>query len=161
APPRELARDLLAGCASYGQEAPRGLAESPGQGPRRGASMHVTKRAAVAALTAAAFAGSSITAVSALGDRGGDHGNGEHRRKGARRGPEDRAGCGQRRGSPLLESTLAPSVPTDHSIHGVTAGGVPWVLRFGEARLRSGGRIDAVIRGLVIPPPSGTGTAGP
>lgn len=47
--------------------------------------MHVTKRAAVAALTAAAFAGSSITAVSALGDRGGDHGKGEHNNKGERR----------------------------------------------------------------------------
>jgi hypothetical protein len=123
--------------------------------------MHVTKRTALAALTAAAFAGSSITAVSALGDRGGDHGKGEHHDKGEHRGFDEHHGFGDHRGNTLLETTLAPSVPTDHAIHGVTPGGVPWVLRFAEARLRSSGRIDAVIRGLVIPPPAGTGTAGP
>lgn len=122
--------------------------------------MHVTKRAAITALTAAAFAGSSVTAVGALGDRGG-HGQGEHHAKGEHRGFDEHGGFGKHRGNTLLHTTLAPSVPTDPPIHGVTAGGVPWVLKFGEARLRSDGRIDAVIRGLVIPPPTGTGTAGP
>jgi hypothetical protein len=123
--------------------------------------MHVTKRAAVAALTAAAFAGSSIPAVSALGDKGEHNGKGNHNGQGEHRGFDDHHGFGKHRGNTLLETTLAPSIPTDHAIHGVAPGGVPWVLRFGEARLRSSGRIDAVIRGLVIPPPSGTGTAGP
>jgi hypothetical protein len=123
--------------------------------------MHVSKRAAVAALTAAAFAGSSITAVSALGDKGGHNGKGDHNGQGEHRGFDEHHGFGQHRGNTLLDTTLAPSVPTDPAIHGAAAGGVPWVLRFGEARLRSSGRIDAVIRGLVIPPPTGTGTAGP
>jgi hypothetical protein len=123
--------------------------------------MHITKRAAITALTAAAFAGSSITAVSALGDRGEHNGKGDHHGQGEHRGFDEHHGFGRHRGNTLLDTTLAPSVPTDHAIHGSAAGGVPWVLRFGEARLRSSGRIDAVIRGLVIPPPAGTGTAGP
>jgi hypothetical protein len=117
--------------------------------------MHVSRRAAITALTAAAFAGSSITAVGALGDRG------EHNGKGQHRGFDEHGGFGKHRGNTLFDTTLAPSVPADPAIHGVAAGGAPWVLRFGEARLRSSGGIDAVIRGLVIPPPTGAGTPGP
>lgn len=123
--------------------------------------MHVSKRAALAALTAAAFAGSSITAVGALGDRGQHKGNGQHNGKGQHRGFGQHGGFGKHRGNTLFDTRLAPSVPTDPPIHGVAAGGAPWVLKFGAARLRSDGRIDAVIRGLVIPPPTGTGTPGP
>jgi hypothetical protein len=122
--------------------------------------MHVSKRAAVTALTAAAFAGSSITAVGALGDRGGDHGKGEHHAKGEHRGFDEHGNFGEHRGNTLFDATLAPSVPTDPPIHSVVPGNVPWVLKFGEARLRTDGRIKAVIRGLVIPPPTGNGTAG-
>jgi hypothetical protein len=123
--------------------------------------MHISKRAAVAILTAAAFAGSATTAVSALGDKGGDHDKGDHHGKAEHRGFDEHGGFGEHRGNTLLDTTLAPSVPTDPPLHGVAAGGVPWVLKFGEARLRSDGRIEAVIRGLVIPPPTGTGTPGP
>ncbi len=44
---------------------------------------------------------------------------------------------------------------------GAAAGGVPWVLRFGEASLRDSGRLDVSIRGLVIPTAPFTGTTGP
>ena len=116
--------------------------------------MHVTKRAAVAALTAAAFAGSSITAVSALGDRGGDHGNGGQHDEGGHRGFDEHGNFGEHRGNTLFDTTLAPTVPTDPALHGNAAGGAPWVLSFGEARLRQDGRLDVRIRGLVIPPPT-------
>src|SRR5205807_1221380 len=60
-----------------------------------------------------------------------------------------------------LETSLAPSVPGDPMLHGAAAGGLPWVLRVGEARLRRDGRLDVRIRGLVIPAPAGNGTPGP
>jgi hypothetical protein len=122
--------------------------------------MQISKRSAVALLATAAFAGSATTAVSALGDKGGGGGpgNGDHR--GDHRADRNRHD-GFDRGRDVLDTTLAPSVPTDPALHGVAAGGVPWVLRFGQARLRENGRIDVRIRGLVIPPPTGTGTPGP
>jgi hypothetical protein len=123
--------------------------------------MHVTKRVAITALTAAAFAGSSITAVSALGDRGGDHGKGDHHAKGEHRGFDEHGNFGEHRGNTLFDTTLAPTVPSDPALHGNAAGGAPWVLKFGEARLRQDGRLDVRIRGLVIPPPTGNGTPGP
>jgi hypothetical protein len=123
--------------------------------------MHVTKRAAIAALTAAAFAGSSITAVSALGNKGEHNGNGGHNGQGEHRGFDEHHGFGQHRGNTLFDTTLAPTVPTDPALHGNAAGGAPWVLRFGEARLRQDGRLDVKIRGLVIPAPTGNGTPGP
>jgi hypothetical protein len=107
--------------------------------------MQVSKRAAVATLATAALAGSSISAVSALADHGGG-GNGNH---------------GRHHGRTVLGSTLAPSVPADPMIHGVAAGGAPWVLTRGDVRLRADGRLRANIRGLVIPPPTGNGTTGP
>jgi hypothetical protein len=58
----------------------------------------------------------------------------------------------------LLKSSLAPSVPTDPALHGVTAGGAPWVLKPSELHLFSNGDIQVLIRGLVIP---GLGTPGP
>ena len=129
--------------------------------------MHVSKRAAVAALTAAAFAGSSITAVSALGDRGGDHGNGgQHERANTTARAniaafDEHGNFGDHRGNTLFDTTLAPTVPGDPALHNNAAGGAPWVLSFGEARLRQDGRLDVRIRGLVIPPPTGNGTPGP
>ncbi|HEV7461726.1 MAG TPA: hypothetical protein VGN78_14400 [Solirubrobacteraceae bacterium] len=107
--------------------------------------MRVSKRTAVALLATAALAGSGATAVGALGhDNGG--GRGEHRDRG---------------GATLLETTLAPSVPGDPALHGAAAGGAPWVLRRGEARLRRNGHLTARVRGLVIPTAPGNGTPGP
>ena len=123
--------------------------------------MQVSKRAGLAMLTAAALAGSATTAVSAFGDKGGDHGQGEHHNNGKHRGFDEHGGFGEHNGNTLFDTTLAPTVPADHALHGNAAGGAPWVLRFGEARLRQDGRLDVRIRGLVIPPPTGNGTPGP
>jgi hypothetical protein len=103
--------------------------------------MYLSKRSAVALLSAAALAGSATTAVSAIGNERGDHGG--------------------HRGEPLLDASLAPSVPSDPVIDGASAGGAPWVLRQGEVRLRRDGRLTARIRGLVIPTAPGNGTPGP
>lgn len=65
---------------------------------------------------------------------------------------------GKRHGALLIDESLAPSLPTDPTFHGVAPGGAPWVLTRGEVRLTSNGRLDLVLRGLVIP---STGTAGP
>jgi hypothetical protein len=104
--------------------------------------MQVSKRRAVAVLSAAALAGSATTAVTAAGHDGGR----EH---------------GGHRGAPLLDTSLAPSVPRDPVLNGASAGGAPWVLRSGEAQLRRGGRLQVRIRGLVIPVAPGNGTPGP
>jgi hypothetical protein len=61
----------------------------------------------------------------------------------------------------VLRTSLAPSLPADPALFGVTAGGLPWVLRSGHADLRRDGRLNVVIRGLVIPSGSFTGTPGP
>jgi hypothetical protein len=98
--------------------------------------MHVTKRTAVAALSATALAGSAAGGVSALGHE--NH--------------------GQHNGRTLLESTIAPTVLSDPPIHGVTRGSAPWVLSRGEARLRQDGRLRVSVRGLIIPT---LGNAGP
>jgi hypothetical protein len=109
--------------------------------------MRVSKRTAVALLATAALAGSGATAVGALGhDGGGGGGRGDHRDHG---------------GATVLKTTLAPSVPSDPALHGAAAGGAPWVLRRGEARLRRDGRLAVRVRGLVIPGAPGNGTPGP
>jgi hypothetical protein len=105
--------------------------------------MHVSRRTAVALLAASALAGSATTAMSALGDEGGR--GGDHRGD---------------RNATLLQTTLAPSMPSDPSLHGVAAGAAPWVLRSGEAQLRRDGRLAVRIRGLVIPVAPANGTPG-
>jgi len=107
--------------------------------------MRVSKRVAVALLATAALVGSATTAMSALGHDSG-RGQGDHRDRG---------------GATVLKTTLAPSVLTDPTLHGVAHGNAPWVLRRGTARLRQGGRLDVRVRGLVIPGAPGNGTPGP
>jgi hypothetical protein len=108
--------------------------------------MYISKRIAAALLTVAALAGSATTAVTAVADHGdGDHGT-------ANRDDGNRT---------LLSTSLSPSVPTDPSLLGVAAGGVPWVLQSGEARLRTDGELTVRIRGLLIPSGPGAGTTGP
>jgi hypothetical protein len=106
--------------------------------------MQVSRRSALALLTASALAGSSATAVTALGDGGG---RAEH--------------PGSEADATVLKSAMAPSVPADPAIHGVAAGGAPWVLRSGQARLRRDGRMSVRLRGLVIPVSPANGTPGP
>jgi hypothetical protein len=70
-----------------------------------------------------------------------------------------RAGTRHRgRGVTVFDASLAPSQPTDPVLHGVKPGGAPWVLTSGRVRLTSGGTLNLVERGLVIPT---TGTAAP
>jgi hypothetical protein len=108
--------------------------------------MRISKRvpltvfvAAVAALSTALVVG----ALSALGSEGG-HGKGH-----------------DGHGGQLIRETLAPSVPTDPTFHGVAPGGAPWVLKEGSVELSSNGRLDLRVRGLVIPVAPGNGTPGP
>jgi len=61
----------------------------------------------------------------------------------------------------VLKQTLAPSVPTDPTFHGVGPGGAPWVLKRGEVQIKPRGRIEVRLRGLVIPVAPGNGTPGP
>jgi len=89
----------------------------------------------------AAIAGSATTAVSAAGRDTGDH--------------------GRHRGEALLSTSLAPSVPSDPVLNGASAGGAPWVLTRGTARLGRDGDFRVRIRGLVIPTAPGNGTPGP
>jgi hypothetical protein len=99
--------------------------------------MELNTRTAVGMLSAAALGSSAITgALSAFGHE--DDGN--------------------HRGQTLLRSTLAPSILSDPTIHGVARGGVPWQLDRGVTRLRHDGRLTVDVRGLVIP---GNGTPGP
>jgi len=60
--------------------------------------------------------------------------------------------------SPALTTSIAPSVPSDPVLHGVTAGGAPWVIRQSAFQLLGNGQVVVVIRGLVIPE---LGTPGP
>jgi hypothetical protein len=84
-------------------------------------------------------------ALAAAGLALADDGKGKH-------GRDD-----DRNGSTLLRSTLAPSVPTDPTFHGVAAAGAPWVLGRGSVRLRSDGELELEVRGLVL---TATGNAG-
>lgn len=69
-------------------------------------------------------------------------------------------GHGGRGGHDDFRSTLAPSVPTDPAINGVTPGGAPWVLDRGSVRVDDDGDLRLRVRGLVIPSPPGDGTPG-
>src|SRR4051794_35903324 len=105
--------------------------------------MWISKRVLTAGITALAAAASLALAVGALGHGGqrGHHG-GNH-------------------GSALIDATLAPSVPTDPTFHGVAPGAAPWVLKRGDVELSSKGRLELRVRGLVIPTAPGNGTPGP
>jgi hypothetical protein len=108
--------------------------------------MYISKRAAVALLTASALAGSATTGVTALADHGGRGNDAAHHKRHNRL---------------VLFTSLAPSVPTDPHLLGVAAGNVPWKLRFGEAKLHRDGRLTVRIRGLLISSGTGAGTTGP
>jgi hypothetical protein len=103
--------------------------------------MRLSRGRAVAVLSVAALAGSATTAVRAAGHDTGDH--------------------GRHRGEALLNTSLAPSVPSDPVLSGASAGGAPWVLTRGTARLGRDGDFRVRIRGLVIPTAPGNGTPGP
>ncbi|HZL80322.1 MAG TPA: hypothetical protein VFC06_00020, partial [Demequina sp.] len=62
-------------------------------------------------------------------------------------------------GHVLLRAELVGSMPAPGSpvVAGINPGGAPWVNGPSRVRVRDDGRITVQIRGLVIPPPRGTG----
>lgn len=105
--------------------------------------MWISKRVLLALTTALVAAMSMALAAGAFGDHGG------HDQR------------GHNGGKAVLEESLAPSVPTDPTFHGVAPGGAPWVLKRGAVELKRSGRLELEVRGLVIPNPPGDGTPGP
>jgi hypothetical protein len=105
--------------------------------------MWISKQGLLAATTALAAAMSMALAAGAFGDHGGHDQRGHHE------------------GAGSVDATLAPSVPTDPTFHGVAPGGAPWVLKRGDVEFRRSNRLELEVRGLVIPNPPGDGTPGP
>jgi hypothetical protein len=110
--------------------------------------MWISKRALVAVFASAIGALSMAFAAGALGAPDKHHSNRANHH-------------GKRTGAPLIDESLAPSQPTDPTFHGVSPGMAPWVLKFGEVRLKRDGKLDLRVKGLVIPTPPFTGTPGP
>lgn len=52
----------------------------------------------------------------------------------------------------MLAARLAPSIPADPPIFGVTAGSLPWKITHGTVVLHTDGLLAASIDGLVVPP---------
>jgi hypothetical protein len=107
--------------------------------------VRISKTLGVAVIVVALTGLSMALAVSALGAKG----------------PKSHD-QGQSNG-PLIRAALAPSMPapTDPPIHGVNPGGVPWVLKRGDVRLKRDGTFNLRLKGLVIPNPPGDNTPGP
>jgi hypothetical protein len=105
--------------------------------------MWISRRALVTVFVALIAAGSMALAVGASGHR---------------HGRDDSRG---HRGNALIDASLAPSLPTDPTFHGVAPGGAPWALRSGEVQVKRNGRLELRVRGLVIPGAPGNGTPGP
>lgn len=53
--------------------------------------------------------------------------------------------------TPLLHASLTPSVPTDLSIFGVEAGGIPWSIASGHVLLRHNGTLQVNVARLIDP----------
>jgi hypothetical protein len=106
--------------------------------------VRIPKSLGVAIIVVALTGLSMVLAVSALGAKGDDNGQGQPN-------------------GPLLRAALAPSkpAPTDPMIHGVNPGGVPWVLKRGDVRLKRDGTFRLRLQGLVIPIAPFNNTAGP
>jgi hypothetical protein len=113
--------------------------------------MWISKRVLISGLAALTAAMSMALAVGAFGHRGSDDRGGNHHGDNHQRGHH---------GSPLIDESLAPSVPTDPAFHTVAPGGAPWVLKRGDVQLTRN-RLELRVRGLVIPTAPGNGTPGP
>jgi hypothetical protein len=68
---------------------------------------------------------------------------------------------GRHHSATVIAASLAPSVPTDPTFHGVAPGGAPWVLKRGAVEIKRSDRLELSVRGLVIPVAPGNGTPGP
>ena len=96
----------------------------------------------------AVIAAAALVAAVASADDGGRKGDDDHGRN--QRG--DDAGK-------IFSAALAPSQVPDPAVHGVAAGGAPWVLKRGRVQLAADGKIKVELRGLVIPIAHGTFSA--
>jgi hypothetical protein len=113
-----------------------------------------TNRLPAVAAAALILVGASL--FGALGARA----DGGHGHDGDKQGQQGDRHRDDRDGGMLFRASLAPSVPTDPAIHGVAAGGAPWVLQHGRVAIDSEGRVRVRIAGLVIPVAHGTFPAG-
>jgi hypothetical protein len=113
-----------------------------------------TKRIPAIAAAALILAGASLFgALGASADGGHGH-DGDRQGHNADRHRDDHDAAA------LFRASLAPSLPTDAAIHGVAAGGAPWILKHGRVALDIDGRLRVRIDGLVIPVAHGTFPAG-
>jgi hypothetical protein len=119
------------------------------------AAVAVSLMATVGASARDGHGNDSRAGAMATGSHGGDQA--AARRDDGHNGQGD---DGDEQGRLLLTSTLAPSMPTDPAIHGVAAGGLPWMLDRGSVRLKADGSVRIEIEGLVIPIAHGTFPAG-
>jgi hypothetical protein len=110
--------------------------------------MWISKRALVTVLVAGVGALSMMFAGGAFGTPGQKHGGGPSHE-------------GQHTGAPLIDESLAPSMPTDPMFHRVSPGSLQWVLKSGVVRLKRDGKFDLRVKGLVVSTPPFTGTPGP
>ena len=91
----------------------------------------------------AAIAAAALVAAVASADDGG------------RKGDDDQ-GKNRDDTAKIFSAALAPSQVGDPAVHGVAAGGAPWVLKRGRVQLAADGTIKIQLRGLVIPIAHGT-----
>jgi len=63
----------------------------------------------------------------------------------------DDSGSSRHRAHDLLRAPIAGSLTNDPTIFRVTPGGAPWVIDRGSARVRTDGRLEVRVEGLIIP----------
>ena len=103
----------------------------------------------------------SLSLLGAAGASARDgHGSDDGTPAAQTRGHDQEQEAARQDGRPLFTSAFTPSLPTDPAVHGVAAGGVPWVLDNGSVQLKTDGRIRVELEGLVIPVVHGTFPAG-
>ena len=88
----------------------------------------------------AVIAAAALVAAVASADDGGRKGDDDQGKNG--RGDD---------AAKIFSAALAPSQVADPAVHGVAAGGAPWVLKRGRVQLAADGTIKIQLRGLVIP----------
>jgi hypothetical protein len=123
--------------------------------------MWISKRALVTVLAAAIGALSMALATGAFGAPGKGHHPSHPNNHRMGNHPSNSSHTGRRTGIPVIHESLAPSQTTDPMFHKVGPGGLPWVLKRGEVRLKRDGKLDLRVKGLVIPIAPFTGTPGP
>ena len=96
-------------------------------------------------VTLAAVAAAALVAAVASADDGG-------RKRDDDQGRNERGDDAAK----IFSATLVGSQLADPAIHGVTRGGVPWVIERGRVQLAADGSIKVQLRGLVIPIAHGT-----